>query len=298
MSLRWHLPRSPHGSPRETGQRQLLGLGASTPASAAPALQKAHLSALIPTGHDARASVLPGKAFQPLRFGREAQRRQNNKPCVTEFPTERIILPALWHTQPSLTTASKVRKPQENSVPAGLMQKPSFQPTKASGSEGGRSLSQALLSPSKPFAFLPFTLFLQAGGRRRGLRPALTHLTSALVGCRPACGDITRAGPMGSTPRAGTPHPALQVRVSLLPLHAEKQPLGRSWGKLLGSSRVLQAHGNRVGKDTAPELMKAGRIFSGSPRRCCAGSQRGQAVPGLGSSLETAGQAAELGWTP
>lgn len=246
MSLHWHLPRSPHTSPREMGQRQLLRLGASTPASAAPALKKAHLSALIPTGHDARASVLPGKAFQPLRFGREAQRRQNNKPYVTQFPTERIILAAFWHTQPSLTTASKVRKPQENSVPAGLMQKPSFQPTKASGSEGGRSLSQALLSPSKPFAFLPFTLFLQAGGRRRGLRPALTHLTSALVGCRPACGDITRAGPMGSTlgagstPGAGTPHPALQVRVSLLPLHAEKQPLGRSCSGAHVSSRHME----------------------------------------------------------
>lgn len=42
----------------------------------------------------------------------------------------------------------------------------------------------------------------------------------------------------------------------------EKKPLGRRWGKLLGSSRVFQAHGNRVGKDTAPELMKAGRILS------------------------------------
>lgn len=68
---------------------------------------------------------------------------------------------------------------------------------------------------------------------------------------------------------------------------AEKQPLGRRWGKLPGSSRVFQAHGNRVGKDTAPGLMKAGRIFSGSPRCCCAGSQHGRAVPGLGSSLES-----------
>lgn len=66
-------------------------------------------------------------------------------------------------------------------------------------------------------------------------------------------------------------HPPWPVRVFLLPLQ-EKQPLGRRWGQLLGSSRVFQAHGNRVGKDTAPELMKAGRIFSRSPYCCCAGS--------------------------
>lgn len=67
-----------------------------------------------------------------------------------------------------------------------------------------------------------------------------------------------------------------------------------------------------VGKDTAPELMESGRIFSRLPRCCCcAGSQRGWAVlglgsrsqhgwavPGLGSILDTTGQAAELGWTP
>lgn len=79
--LHWHLPRPPHSSPRAMGQR--LGWEHPLQHHQPLAPNKNYLKASIPTGHGAEGSMLPGKAFQPQRFGREARRRQNNKPCVT-----------------------------------------------------------------------------------------------------------------------------------------------------------------------------------------------------------------------
>ena len=108
-------------------------------------------------------------------------------------------------------------------------------------------------------------------------------------GCRHTYRDITRHRHMWSIPGAKTPQPTLQIGVSPLPLHGEKQPLGRCGrGWVLGcwrahvSSRHVEMGWKRTRLHT--ERMKAGRISSSSSRSpsSCAGSQHGPGCSGSG----------------
>lgn len=91
----WVFPWGAHGSalaPAKATTQQPQGDGAKAAAQAgsthssitSPWLQIKTISRpQFPLDTVLRGSMLPGKAFQPQRFGREAWRRHNNKPCVT-----------------------------------------------------------------------------------------------------------------------------------------------------------------------------------------------------------------------
>lgn len=123
-------------------------MGASPPASAAPGSEQSPSLGLGSHWTWCQGQRPAQGSFPAPTLWQGGSEEAEQQALCYSFLQERIILPAPWHTQTPLTTASKVRNSSENAVPAVLMQKPSFQPTKASG--GGHSLSQAVSGSALP----------------------------------------------------------------------------------------------------------------------------------------------------